>query len=69
MLKLGQRFYDEKNGRYLTIDGVGCDPKVYRCIMEEYEPDRWDDGAEMVLVVTDTVLMREGELIKMQEVA
>lgn len=28
---MGDRFYDESNGRYLTVDGVGCDPTVRSC--------------------------------------
>lgn len=31
--------YDSLNGRYLTVDGVGTDPKVYRCIVEEFNDD------------------------------
>ena len=69
MLKLGQKFFDDRNCRYLTVNGVGCDPKVYSCIQEELVCDEqgnsdFDEHWEM----TDTVLMKEGELIKMQEV-
>ena len=60
MFRIGQRFYDERNGRYLTIDGVGSDPKCYRCIQEEV-----NDNDE--LETTDTVLMMQCELSKMME--
>lgn len=56
MIKLGTRFYDEKNDRYLTVDGVGCDPKCYCCIQEEYNHDTED------LEITDRVLLMEYEL-------
>ena len=38
-IKMGDRFYDERNGRYLTVDGVGADPKVFCCIVEEIEDE------------------------------
>lgn len=57
MLRIGDRFYDERNGRYLTVDGVGCDPKCYDCIQEE--PDVEGD-----LYISDRVLMMENELLK-----
>ena len=34
-IKLGTRFFDEREGRYITPDGVGCDPNVYSCVVEE----------------------------------
>lgn len=36
---MGDRFYDERNGRYLTVDGVGCDPTVRSCYVEEVTAD------------------------------
>ena len=42
MLKIGQRFYDERNGRYLTITGVGANPKVYDCVQEEFDEENVD---------------------------
>lgn len=59
-IKKGERFFDEKNCRYLTVDGVGCDPKCYRCIQEELN-EAGDD-----FEITDTVLMMEGELERME---
>jgi len=41
-IELGMRVYDSLNGRYITIDGVGCDPNVYRCIVEEFNEDASD---------------------------
>ena len=58
MIKIGDRFWDDKNGRYLTVDGVGCDSKCFRCIQEEIE-----DGE---LVITDTILMMQNELEHME---
>lgn len=59
MFKMGDKFYDDRNGRYLTVDGVGCDPKCYECIVEEAA----EDGD---LIVTGRVLMMQGELAKME---
>lgn len=44
-IKLGQIFYDDRNGRYITPDGVGADPNAYSCIVEEL-----DDEGELVVV-------------------
>lgn len=63
MLKIGQRFYDERNGRYLTITGVGANPKAYDCVQEEMDEENVDE-----LVVTDKVLMNEYELKHFKEV-
>lgn len=35
MIKMNDVFYDESNGRYLIVDGVGVDPNVFCCIVEE----------------------------------
>lgn len=35
---LGRMFYDAKNGRYIEPDSVGCDPKVYSCVVSEVTP-------------------------------
>lgn len=35
MITLGMTFFDEANGRYITPDGVGRDPRVFACIVEE----------------------------------
>ena len=32
---IGRRFYDSRNGRYIEPDSVGCDPKVYSCVVSE----------------------------------
>ena len=54
-IELGTRFYDERNGRYITPDGVGVDPRCYSCIVEEFD----EDGE---LVVSDRLLFMEYEL-------
>lgn len=36
MAQIGNVFYDEFNGRYITVDGVGTDPNVYACVVEEF---------------------------------
>ena len=61
MVHNGDVFYDERNGRYLTADGHGADPKCWRCIQEEMN----EDGE---YEVTDTVLMMQGELERMARV-
>lgn len=33
----GTVFYDESNGRYITPDGVGSNPKVFSCVVEEFD--------------------------------
>ena len=58
-IKLGERFYDERNGRYITPDGVGCDPKCYFCIVEEIT----EEGD---LVVVERALFMAFELEKMK---
>ena len=35
-IKLRDVFFDEANGRYLTVDSVCNDPNVYCCITEEF---------------------------------
>lgn len=35
----GMTFWDESNGRYLTTDGIGRDPRVFCCIVEEFNED------------------------------
>lgn len=60
MIKIGDRFFDDKNGRYLTVDGVVCDPKCYSCIQEEPDENDPDD-----IIVTGKILMMRGELEKM----
>ena len=59
-IKLGDSFWDGRNGRVLTVDGQGIDPTVYSCIQEELTEDGED------FEVTDRVLMKEGELLKME---
>lgn len=58
-IELGTRFYDERNGRYITPDGVGCDPNCYSCIVEEAD----EEGD---LVVVDRALFMAFELNNMQ---
>lgn len=60
-VKIGDRFYDEHNGRYLTVDSVGCDPNCFLCVVEEM-----DNAGEFQ--VTDTALFMRNELKKMKEV-
>lgn len=61
MIKLGSVFYDEYNDRYITVDGVGCDPKCYSCFVEE----RQDDGEYKIV---DRQLFMLNELIHLKEV-
>ena len=35
---LGRCFYDSAKGRYIEPDSVGCDPKVYSCVVSEETP-------------------------------
>jgi hypothetical protein len=58
-LRIGDVFFDQRNGRYLTLDGKGCDPKVWACVAREYDENADD------LLVSGRVLMRESELMKM----
>ena len=62
MIKIGCRFYDEYNGRYLTVNGVGCDPNCFHCVVEEI-----GDAGEFE--VTGTALFMRNELKKMKEVS
>ena len=59
---IDDRFYDESNGRMLTVDGVGCDPNCFSCIQEEPT----EDGHE--LEITGRVNMMRNELAKMSRV-
>ena len=61
-ITIGMRFYDERNGCILTTNGVGCDPKVWSCDVEEL-----GDNGEFELVDT-CALFRESELRKFKEV-
>lgn len=62
MIKNGDRFWDESNGRYLTVDGFGRDPKTARCVVEEFN----EDGE---LEIIGTQLFTERELKHFKEVA
>ena len=59
MFKMGDGFFNERDGRYLEVDGVGVDPTVYSCIEQEVVDDD--------LVTVGRVLLKEGELEKMQK--
>lgn len=70
MLRIGQKFFDESQSRYLTIDGVGADPKLYRCIQEEYVCDeQGNSDFEERWEITGTVLLTENELKRMEVIA
>ena len=58
---LGKRFYDELNGLYYTPDGVGCDPKVFCCVVEQIT----ESGDFEVI---DHVLKTRNELLHYKEV-
>ena len=60
-MKNGDVFYDERNGRYLTVDGFGCDPKVAAWVVEEMG----DDGE---YEITGRQLFNVNELKRMKEV-
>ena len=57
----GMTFYDESNSRYLTTDGVGRDPRVFSCIVEEFN----DEGE---LEIVGRQLFTVNELKKFKEV-
>ncbi len=60
-VRLGNKYFDDREGRYFTVDGTGCDPHVFRCIQEEY-------GDPGELEITGIVLMHDSELMNMREV-
>lgn len=60
-MKNGTMFYDERNDRYLTLDGYATDPKVWHCIIEEL-----DEYGEYT--ITGVQLFHENELLKFKEV-
>lgn len=62
MITLGMRFFDESNGRYITPDGVGRDPHVFSCIVEEFT-EAGDD-----VEITGRQLFTETELRHFKEV-
>lgn len=55
LIRMGDRFYCENNGVYLTVDGVDQAPGILHCVEEEVN----DVGD---LVVIGTGLYTEGEL-------
>lgn len=59
MIKIGQCYYDERNDRYITTESTGCDPKVWRCTVEEYDADIDD------IAISGMQLFNESELRKM----
>lgn len=61
-VNIGDRFYDERNGRILTVDGVGCDPNLFSCVQEEFTEDGQD------LEITGRVNMMRNELAHMSRV-
>ena len=61
MVNNGDRFFDDRNGRYLTVDGFGIAPDVCSCIEQEI-----DENGD--LMPYNRVLMTAGELNRMQRV-
>ena len=62
-VKNGDRFYDELNCRYLTVDGFGCDPNVCSCVVEEsYDVDENGDPIG-TLEITGRQLFHKNELL------
>lgn len=57
----GMRFFDEKNTRYLTTDGQGCDPRLWTCVVEEL-----NEAGDFE--ITGRQNFMESELLKMREV-
>lgn len=55
LIKMGDRFYCENYGVYLTVDGVDQSPHILHCVEEEVN----DVGD---LIVIGTGLYTEGEL-------
>lgn len=61
MITLGKTYVDESNGRYITPDGIGRDPHVYACVVEEFT-----EAGD--LEVTGRQLFTENELKHFKEV-
>lgn len=59
MIRIGDKFYDAKEGRYITTDGQGCDPRCWSCIVEEA-------NEEGEFEVTGRQLFMESELKKFE---
>lgn len=38
-IKMGDRFYDDRNGRYLTVDAIDSGSKTVMCVVEEIEEE------------------------------
>lgn len=62
MITLGKTYVDESNGRYITPDGIGRDPHVYACVVEEFT-----EAGD--LEVKGRQLFTENELKHFKEVA
>ena len=61
-IKLGNVFWDSREGRLLTVDGQGIDPQVFSCTEEDLN----ENGD---FEVTSKILMKENELLKMERIA
>lgn len=64
IIKNGDMFYDNKEDRYLTVDGFGCDPNVCACVIRErvfFNEDDYD------LEITGRQLFTKYELSRMEK--
>jgi len=61
MIKLGTMYYDERNGRYISVSGVGRDPNCYYCNV-------WEMNFNGDYELIDSQNFMEGELKKFKEV-
>ena len=68
MIKLGARFWDDKNYRSLIPDGID-NYGLYRCIVEEMMPTRFDDTADFEWRMTGTVIVRKSYLESLEVIA
>lgn len=66
-LKMGDKFYDEMNGRYLTVDSIDTGSKTAMCVVEELEFADEDD-MEGEYTVTGRQLFNISELRHFKEV-
>ena len=54
MVKRGDRFWDERNNRYLTADAVGTNPKVWYCLITVAKKNK--NGSDYHTLVGNTYI-------------
>jgi hypothetical protein len=55
MIEIGMDFYDERNGREVTVIGATCDPHTWECRCQEFDEEGNCTELETSLL-TDTEL-------------